>query len=507
MISSAIDQRIKLEKAFWFCMLCFSALATGYLLAVDQIKLALCLGGVFWLITLPFHLKISVCMAVATFSAALILPFFPGRPFWWEFAALLGWSGVAMTIAMRQYAPDFAERVKANRWLFIGMLGYCLVLFVIMYYRGVGLRILGSGQVGGRFYFQQLSCVIFPFAFLMLRLDERILLRLYILQLLLTISYLVSDFVFARAPQSMYFLLYFFELPGDAIGFEMNAGRFGVRRFQSLYMVGSGIFFLLMIFYNVRDYFSRRAVVLIPATIAVLAAGMFSGHRYLAVTVSACLLFCAISQRFFTVRNITITIAASGILWFFAYAFAEKAPLSVQRVASILPGVRVHTQARNDGASTMEARRMLRKIGREMMPDYFWIGRGFGLALDDSSIRWDPTTVTMHASQGRFFNGFVGLMVNTGVFGTIFMGIFLIAGTFLAIGVIQHLRTYGCNDNFSRMCAVVAGFWIATTLGFYFLHGDSEYAMKTFSLQAGLLLACKRCLEARLQKQAVAEGE
>src|SRR5262245_47978665 len=110
MISSALDQRIKLEKAFWFCLMCFSALAMGYLLAADQIMLALCLGGVGWLMTLPFHLKISVYLAIATFSAALILPFFPGRPFWWEFAALLGWSGVAVTSAMRQYSPDFAQR-------------------------------------------------------------------------------------------------------------------------------------------------------------------------------------------------------------------------------------------------------------------------------------------------------------------------------------------------------------------------------------------------------------
>jgi CHASE2 domain-containing sensor protein len=110
-------------------------------------------------------LKISGCLAIATFSSALILPLFPGRPYWWEFAALLGWSGVAMTVAMRQYAPDFAQRVRANRLLFIGMIGYCLVLFVTMYYRGVGLRILGSGQVGGRFYFQQLTCIIFPILF------------------------------------------------------------------------------------------------------------------------------------------------------------------------------------------------------------------------------------------------------------------------------------------------------------------------------------------------------
>lgn len=143
----------------------------------------------------------------------------------------------------------------------------------------------------------------------------------------------------------------------------------------------------------------------------------------------------------------------------------------------------------------------------EMMPNYLWIGRGFGLEMNDSSVLWDPTTITMHASQGRFFNGFVGMMVNTGLFGMIFMGIFLMAGTSLAWRIIMHLRAHGCADNYSRMCAVVAGYWIATALGFLFLHGDSEYAMKTFSLQAGMLLACKRCLDERLQRAAAAAGE
>jgi hypothetical protein len=507
MISSAIDQRIKLEKAFWFCVIVFGALAIGYLLAADQTTLAMCVGGLGWLMTLPYHARISVYLGVSAFSSALILPLFPGRPFWWEFAALLGWSGIAMTVAMREYASDFVERVKANRWIFIGMLGYCAMLIITMYYRGVGLRILGSGQVGGRFYFQQLSCVVFPFLFLIRHLEERTLVRLFIIQCLLTFTYLVSDFVFSIAPQSMYFLLYFFELPGDAVGFEMNAARFGVRRFQSLYMVGTGLFFLLMVFYNVRHFFSLRAFVLVPATAAVLTAGMLSGHRYLAVIITGTVLFCAISQRFFTLKNTSIGLAAGVLLFSFIYALAERAPLAVQRVVSVLPGIRIDTQARQDGDSTMETRRMLRKIGMDWMPTYFWIGRGFGLEMNDSSVLWDPTTVTMHASQGRFFNGFIGLMVNTGVFGTVCMGIFLLGGTYTAWRIIKHLRTHGCEDNFSRLCAVISGWWMASAVAFLFLHGDSEYAMKTFSLQAGMLLACERCLLRRLKVEAAAEGE
>jgi O-antigen ligase len=206
-------------------------------------------------------------------------------------------------------------------------------------------------------------------------------------------------------------------------------------------------------------------------------------------------------------RNITIGVAAAVLIWSFAYAFAARAPLAVQRVVSVLPGVPIDSQARQDGESTMEGRRMLRKIGMEMIPNYLWVGRGFGLDLNDSSVLWDPTTVTMHANAGRFFNGFIGLMVNTGLFGTVFMGGFLLGGGALAWRIIKYLRTHGCEDNFTRLCAVLSAWWVCSAIAFLFLHGDSEYAMKTFSVQAGMLLACERCLDKRLAAAAASAVE
>ena len=137
-----------------------------------------------------------------------------------------------------------------------------------------------------------------------------------------------------------------------------------------------------------------------------------------------------------------------------------------------------------------------------MMPQYLWVGRGFGQSgFGDHSLQWDPTAITYHINQGRFYNGFIGLMVNTGLIGTCFMLLFLLAGSVVATKVILHLRKHGVDDDFSRVSCIIACLWMANVVAFIALHGDSEHAMKTFSLQAGLLITCQYMLRDRLREE------
>lgn len=507
MSMGSIDHRLKFQFVFWFGIMALCALFAGYFLAVNSLLVALGMTGVIGLMTLPYHSKLSYILAIATFNSALIVPLFPGRPYFWEFAALLGWSGLIVTIFMRQYASDSARVFRENRWLMIGVIGYCTVLVITMFYRGVGLRILGSEQMGGRFYFQQLTCAIFPFLFVMLRPGEKTIVRLLVWQCALTLTFLISDFVLTKAPDALIFLLQFFELSGDAVNFEMQAARFGIRRFQSFYVVSSGFFFLILMYNNLSDFFTRKGIYLIPSLLAILLVGTMSGHRYLTVIVVGVLFVSAYGERFFTMRNISVATAVSVFVLAFAYGASERMPLAVQRTISVLPGISIHSQAKIDAQGTLEVRRMLRKAGVELVPFYLWIGRGFGLDTQDYSWQWDPTTVTGHVNMGRFYNGFLGLLVNTGLAGTTFMLIFLGMGSRTSWHILQHLRTYGSDDTFSRVCKLLTGLWISNTIAFLFLHGDSEYAMKTFSLQAGLLICCHELLKARLQPQAIVPNE
>ena len=185
-MASGFESRLKIQQVFWFGLIGLCAIMMGFYLASSLFTLAFALVAIAWLFLLPYHAQLATALSLTTYTSALILPYFPGRPYMWEFAALLGWSGLIITISLRKFAPDSAEVMRRHRWLFVGMLGYCTVLLVIMFYRGFGLNIFGSSQMGGRFYFQQFTCAIFPVLFIMLRMNEKLLIKLFVIQCLLT---------------------------------------------------------------------------------------------------------------------------------------------------------------------------------------------------------------------------------------------------------------------------------------------------------------------------------
>jgi O-antigen ligase len=358
--------------------------------------------------------------------------------------------------------------------------------------------------MGGRFYFQQLVCAVFPLLFVMVRLDERSLTKLFVVQCILAATYLVSDFVFSNAPRALFFLLQFFELPGDAINFEGHARVLGMRRWQSLYIVSTAVLYLMFVRFRLRDFFGFQGVILLPLALGIFGAGLLSGHRFIVFIISTVLVLIAITQRFINFKNGVVGVIAMILGLFIAYGYADQMPLAAQRALSILPGIEVRSEARSDALATLDTRKMLRELGWRMVPQYMWVGRGFGQPGTDYSLYWDGSGLSFHLNQGRFFNGFIGLLVNTGLFGTTFMLMFLFVGSKLALGIILRVRRHNYDDMFSRVATVLASLWVANVTSFLFLHGDSEYAAKTFSLQAGLLLTCNRLLAKREEEDAPA---
>lgn len=505
-MASSLESRIKFQQIFWFGVIGVCALMIGFYLASNVFTLALGIIAIAWLFLLPYHANLSAWLSLTTYTSALILPYFPGRPYLWEFAALLGWSGLIILISFRKFSPDAGEVLRRHRWLFLGIIGYCAVLMITMFYRGVGLRIIGSDQMGGRFYFQQFSCAIFPILFILLKINEKTLLKLFIIQCLLTSTFFVSDFVFASGKAAgLWFILNFFELPGDAANFERMAQMGGIRRYQSLNIVSQGLIFLILVFHNLRDFFSRKGVYLIPLTIMFFSMGLLSGHRYLSLILIVAFFFIAFTQKFYRFTDIALVGAVMLLGLVIVIANIQRMPLSAQRALSYIPGVKINSMARSDSSGTLETRRLLRDAGTRLIPEYVWMGRGFGMPNQDFSHLWDPTQVTIHVNQGRFYNGFIGLMVNTGLFGTIFMTLFLGSGSLVAWRLIKYLRIYGVHDNFSRVTCIVASTWMANIIAFFIFHGDAEYAMKTFSLQIGMMLACRRNLLARHANEKASE--
>jgi hypothetical protein len=236
--------------------------------------------------------------------------------------------------------------------------------------------------------------------------------------------------------------------------------------------------------------------------LSLLGVGLLGGHRYLLVLLSMMLLVMAYAQRFFSAQRVIVVSATLGLVTAFLFVFADRLPLAAQRAISLIPGIQVSRIARDDGDVTWQGRKDLRRLGWELAPQYRWLGRGFrknefiGGNYDPYIAMRDPDT---------FFNGFVGLMVNTGVPGTSAMIIVILAGTACAWRVIRLVRRIGPRDNFVRLSSVLAAHWMATAVIFVFLHGDSEFALRVFALPAALLMACEMHLRRRVNALVDAE--
>ncbi|MBL9175626.1 MAG: hypothetical protein JNL10_18940 [Verrucomicrobiales bacterium] len=491
---SGVELQYQLQKSVVVAVCLAAALIVGLFLVSAPFTLILAVFGVVWLFTLPYHSTLAIYVAMATLNSALIIPGVAGRPFVWEFATLLGWSGAVVTLALRRQAEGAGERYHRNRMVFIGIFGYCAVLLFIMYYRGVGIRALGgnstAGQMGGRIYLQQIVSAILPVLLVINPLSERTLVRLFTLQCLMSITYLVSDFIFSFGGGPLFDLLLFLELPGDGINFELQSLRFGIRRFQSLFLFTQAMLLLLWVKRPFRDYTNRNALWMWPLTIALVAIGIFSGHRALVYTAGVTALVIAWSQRFFTGHRLVVASVFLAVSYFVAFSYVRDLPLSAQRALSIIPGLRVDRMADEDGRATFEGRITIRKIGWQLSKQYRWIGRGFGKMsdLDPAQYRFDMAY--MHVDNGIFYNGTIGLLVNTGLPGTVFLFMLLAGGSVLAYRITARIRRDGAEDEFVRLAGLTAALWTANVLSFVILHGDAETALRAFALPAGLMIAC-----------------
>lgn len=482
-----------IQRLMLFGLIALSAMLMGALLARDLFGLVFLFGFAVWLLVLPYHATLATNIAVATFSAALIVPF-PGRPFWWEIGTLMGWTGLLLTIALRRYSNDSNPMLRRHALLLIGMMIYCATLFFVMKVRGVGFRALGGNQLGGRLYVQQLLCAVFPLLFIARPPSEKNMVLLYALQCVLASTFLVSDFVFSYGGTGMFGLLYFFELPNDGFNFEHQSMNLGIRRFQSLYSVSHGFLMLLLLFRSLSDFTRLRTAWTWLVLIGLLAVGTLAGHRYLVIVLTLQLPIWAYAQRFVNFQRGLIAGLVGLILVVLTYVFAQDLPMAAQRTVSLLPGIEVSRVAQDDGDVTWQGRKELRRIGWELAPQYYLKGRGF--AKNDLQGGAQATALAI-LNPDTFYNGFIGLLVSTGIPGTVGMCLFLLAGNLLAFRVIRILRTVEIDDNFLRLCVLQSAQFIASTIIFLGFHGDAEFALRTFGLPAAMLVACERHLRLR----------
>lgn len=152
--------------------------------------------GLLYVGTLAVNAKALAWLVIALQPAALIVPFFPGRPFWWELCALLAWpSLVAFGLLNRQKVAEL-KFDRLERGALVALIGYVGVLAFLMMYRGVGFRAFGGDQMGGRVYAQQMVLSVLPVLMLVARLSPKQMYSAAAVGWFLSLTYVVSEFAF-----------------------------------------------------------------------------------------------------------------------------------------------------------------------------------------------------------------------------------------------------------------------------------------------------------------------
>lgn len=488
------------QKLLLGLLIAILALFLGYLLVDAPFYAIMIAGLVSWLVTIPYHDRLAASCSILFSQSAFIVPFFPGPVYVAEVAALLGLTAIPLAVVFRRYPPDTGRLFRDNWMIFFGLAFYLMTLGTLMYGRGVGVGSLGGGVGGAKIYFQQVAYALVPMVLLLVPLRESLLIRLVVIGFILAFSFFISEVAFAYLPVLRVAVVNLLALPVDAFQFDMVASSFGIRRLQSLYFLCPKLIFGLLVCYSLKCVLGRRSWWLVPAILGLLVVGMVSGHRASLIHTGTVLLVIALVQRAVTPKNFLA--GAAGLLVGLAviYGAVSYMPPAMQRAVSFLPGLNVETVVAMDAKGTWQGRIEVTRRGLDMIPEYFWFGRGFTRYSDIYKQSLEAYSSTEYAIlQGHFLNGFVGLMVNTGIWGALGMCFMLLGGTLLAVRMIREARRSGFEDGLARLVAVIASLFLVDAVFFFVVEGNVEGAMRRFAFQIAVLIACDRLFRGRAQ--------
>ena len=469
----------------------------GLLLATNLFFLMALGLMAIWLITIPYHTKLAAILSFSLLNSSFILPFVVQRPTLEEASVFLAWTGIIVTFAMRRQHPDSLIAIRYHRWIWLSYLAFAVLVFFIMKYRDVGFGLSGATQAGGRRYLRQLLSVAAPFAFLLVMPGEKSLRWLCYWHCLFSLTFVVAEFALTAFGGAFNFILYFVELPYDAVTFASSRLSGIIDRYQSLQFVCQSGLVLVCTFYSLNDISRRQALVFIPTVILMIGLGLLSGHRFAIYFVAAYLVTQGLAQRFLNVPRLLACLGGGLMLIISTYTIARQLPLSIQRALCVLPAFPADPVAQFNAEVTTSGRRYVRELAWDVAPEYRWIGRGFSSFSGDLQAVKDP--LLMHLQSGIWYNGTISLMINTGIPGLILGLGFLGFGTRLCLQVIALCRRLGFDDPFSRVACSMTCWWLVLAFSLVFVEGSAEQILSNFGILTAFIIACQVALIRRLE--------
>ena len=489
-----VDAQEQVQKALFGVFLIGAVLLFAVLLGSVQILALMGFVAVIWALTLPQHGTLALILGSVMINSSLLVPFVSGRPFFWEASLMLSISGLPLMFAMRRNAPDFGDRLREFRWVFIGLGIFFLVLVSLIKFRGFGLNVLGQGQVGGRAYVTQFLGLLFPLLYMAVPTTPQMLVRIYIAHCLMSASFLVSDFTLAAGTGPLWVLLSFFGLSTDSLAFEVQSLEGGVRRFQSVAFVSRDLIYLMLVLVPASRSLTLGSVTRVLLTLGLLGGSALGGHRMSMIIIPSVILLSSIVQRTVSMAKVIVSAILLAVALMITYQTARQLPHAAQRMLSVLPGIEIDPLASVDAENSTTGRASMRRIAFDIAPNFLWVGRGLGFVPDISHLythnEIDQYGMLEHSlDQGIFYAGIPSLLVNLGLPGLAGVVLFLGAVSVIAVRNLRSIHRSGCRSSFDRLTCHVSSLWLVQLATFMTTTGEAGFFMQTFGLLSGMVLA------------------
>jgi hypothetical protein len=435
------------------------------------------------LLVFPLLLRWHHVWLITTWNLSLTLFFLPASPPMWFVMAFLSFfiAGGHYILNRRKFlaAPSVA-------WSLI-----CLGLVVLITAKltgGVGLKMAGSSNFGGKRYFWIWIAILGYFAFTSEAVSPRKR-NLYVALFFLGgMTQMIGDTVGFVSP-SFYFLFQLF--PADSGGISLLnqpvSGDF-IARLGGLANGSIVVLYALMARYGIAGIMNPRNSWRGVLFLLFLGLSMLGGYRSLLILIS--LTFGIVFYLEGLMRSRLMPVALFMLLFAatISVAFVDRLPLNIQRALSVLP-LRVDPVARMSAEDTSEWRVNIWKRVLPQIPNYLIIGKGY--TFSGSEMASVVNTRNPGANEGEgaemagdYHNGPLSVIIPFGIFGVTTFLWFLVA----SFQVLKANYRYGEPDC-KRINTFLFGFYIAKVILFFFVFGGLYGDLAQFVGLVGLSIS------------------
>lgn len=406
-------------------MLAF-AVILGVSIGSGNILLPSLVAGFFVALVLISRPQIAAFCAIITFSSGITIPGLPGQMRLFDaFAAAL------LAIFLLRTFMKTGDQTRFSRLDWIVVI-FCGWIFFIGAYRGFGFLTFGGDMIGGFNYLRLLLSATLVITLPRIGLSPGKWKPALVLMGLLAPATLVADLLVVSGWDFGVVRL-FVQTSGDVAAMAREAAGDDVNSLRRLWAAGpaaNAMLLALLCMVPMRRFFQATGIFWLGAFAGIVTLSLLSGFRLMTANLIVIAVLTLYLQKAITTPRIAVLVIAACIGIFSVYLYSMDLPNSVQRAISWLPGIEISNIARGDAFQTVEWRLRLWRVALRDLPEYWLIGKGFSyntleaIAAFQAGLRDDLQWALV---VGAYHNGWLSMLLGTGIIGTILCLILLIA--------------------------------------------------------------------------------